>query len=435
MLKLFTIDNFGGVYMLKKNTRIPTAFEEYIIQSQIGQGGNGTVFEAIDSSRNSVAIKAIDRNVTTMDKLKRFKNEIGFCQNNAHPNIIQVLDYGTYLTDNQNIIFYVMPLFNSTLRAKMKAGIAKNSIFPIFMQLLDGIGFAHSKGVWHRDIKPENILIDTQTNRVVIADFGIAHFSKDIITTSIETRTTDKLANFVYAAPEQRERNGVVDGHCDIFSLGLILNEMFTGTVIAGTNYKTVSNVDKNYGFVDTIVEMMTAQSQQDRPYPSQNVVFQLKALIKEKQINTELEQLVSTTIQNEEDFNYPCPQIIDIEYKDGLLKLYLNKVTPAEWNQILSYGNYSHSSVMGYGPERFHNNSERNNTVFSIPVHSENPSTIESIIRNFKEWMPITTSMYVSYIINNKRQERIRKEQEMQRLIKQKEAEKNIASKLKALL
>lgn len=267
--------------MLKKNTLFTTAFEKYIIRSQIGQGGNGTVFEATDSSKNIVAIKAIDRNVTTKDKLKRFKNEIGFCQNNTHPNIIQVLDYGTYLADNQNIIFYVMPFFKSTLRAKMKTGIAMDNIFPIFMQLLDGIGFAHSKGVWHRDIKPENILIDTQTNQVCIADFGIAHFSQDIIVTSIETKATEKLANFVYAAPEQRERNGVVDGHCDIFSLGLILNELFTGTVIAGTNYKTVSDVDKNYGFVDTIIEMMTAQSQQNRPYPAQNVLYQLKHLLK----------------------------------------------------------------------------------------------------------------------------------------------------------
>ena len=421
--------------MLKKNTRLVTVFEEYIIKSQIGQGGNGTVFEATDSLRNNIAIKAIDRNATTKDKLKRFKNEIGFCQNNAHPNIIQVLDYGTYSDDNRNIIFYVMPFFNNTLRTKMKAGIAKKNIFPIFMQLLDGIGFAHSKGVWHRDIKPENILIDAQTNQVAIADFGIAHFSQDSIVTSIETKDTDKLANFVYASPEQRERNAIVDGHCDIFSLGLILNEMFTGTVIAGSNYKTVADVDKNYGFVDIIIEMMTAQSQKDRPYPTQNVAFQLKALIKEKQIDKELEQLVNITIHSEEAFDYPCPQIIDIDYKDGVLKLYLNKVTPADWNQILTSGNYSRSSVMGYGPERFHNNSERNNTVFSIPVRSENTNPIESIVLRFKEWMSVTTRMYVSHVINNRRQESIRKEQEMQRLIKQKEAEKNIASKLKALL
>ncbi|MFZ2538266.1 MAG: serine/threonine-protein kinase [Oscillospiraceae bacterium] len=421
--------------MLKKNTRLATAFEEYIIHCQIGQGGNGTVFEATDSSRNAVAIKAIDRDATTKDKLKRFKNEIGFCQNNTHPNIIEVLDYGTYLTDNQNIIFYVMPFFNNTLRAKMKEGIKKNNIFPIFMQLLDGIGFAHSKGVWHRDIKPENILIDAQTNRVAIADFGIAHFSQDMIVTSIETKATDKLANFVYAAPEQRERNGVVDGHCDIFSLGLILNEMFTGTVIAGTNYKTVSDVDRNYGFVDTIIEMMTAQSRLNRPYPAQNVAYQLKALIKEKQIHTELEQLVNTTIQNEEAFDYPCPQIIDIEYKDGILQLYLNKVTPPLWNQILTSGGYSHSSIVGYDAERFVCSNYGNNTVFKIPVRTESSDIIESIVRNFKAWLPVTTSMYVSQVINSRRQERIKKEQEMLRLTKQKEAEKNIASKLKAFL
>lgn len=72
---------------------------------------------------------------------------------------------------------------------------------------------------------------------------------------------------------------------------------------------------------------------------------------------------------------------------------------------------------------------------MFYITVYSEDPNTIESTVRNFKEWMRVTTNMYVSHVIDIKRQERIRKEQEMRQLIKQKEAEKNIASKLKALL
>lgn len=421
--------------MIKKNTHITTAFEEYIIKSQIGQGGNGTVFEAIDSSGNTVALKAIDRNATLTDKLKRFKNEISFCQNYTHPNIIKVLDYGTYLADNKDIIFYVMPYYNSTLRTMIKEGINRSDIFPIFMKILDGLGFAHSKGVWHRDIKPENILIDTRTNQVVIADFGIAHFSQDIIVTSIETKATDKLANFLYAAPEQRYRNGIVDGHCDIFSLGLILNEMFTGTVIAGTNYKTVGDVDKNYCFVDTLIEMMTAQSQDDRPYSIQNVAFQLKALLKEKKVDTELNQLINTTIENEEAFSYECPKLLDINYEEGTLRLYLNKVTPAEWNDILSSGNYGHQSLMGFEPERFKNSREQNNTVFYVRVPLDDISYIERIVQDFKEWMQATTNKYVNYVKNNKRQERLRKEQEMQQLIKQKEAEKSIASRLKSLL
>jgi len=193
--------------------------------------------------------------------------------------------------------------------------------------------------------------------------------------------------------------------------------------------------VDKNYGFVDTIIEMMTAQSQHDRPYPVQNVAYQLKALIKEKNINNELEQLVNTTIEKEEEFDYLPPQIIDIEYTDGILRIYLNKVTPVDWNQILISGNYSHGSVVGYGPERFKNSREMNNTVFFIPVRVDSSNIVTSIVGNFKEWIGVTTRMYIAQVKDNKRHERMRKEQEMQRLIKQKETEKNIASKLKALL
>jgi serine/threonine protein kinase len=120
--------------MLKKNARLTTAFEEYTIQGQIGQGGNGTVFAALDSTRNNVAVKVIDRDTTSRDKLKRFKNEIGFCLKNEHPNIIKVLDYGANSNNNKDIIFYVMPYFTTTLRAKIQEGIDKNDIFSIFTQ-------------------------------------------------------------------------------------------------------------------------------------------------------------------------------------------------------------------------------------------------------------------------------------------------------------
>ena len=94
------INNYvaGKVYcMLKNGTRIKTVFNEYSIQTDYArQGGNGTVFRAIDDLGKVYAVKVIDRTRTSKEKLKRFHNEIAFCSNNSHENIVPIIDRGTY---------------------------------------------------------------------------------------------------------------------------------------------------------------------------------------------------------------------------------------------------------------------------------------------------------------------------------------------------
>ena len=102
--------------MLKKRTIVYTAFSEYTIDRQISQGGNGTVFLVHDKTAEKFALKVIDRNKTSTEKLKRFKNEIAFCENSDNPNVIKVLDHGTYTVDDENLVFYIMPVYDQTLR-------------------------------------------------------------------------------------------------------------------------------------------------------------------------------------------------------------------------------------------------------------------------------------------------------------------------------
>ena len=80
------------------------------------------------------------------------------------------------------------------------------------------------------------------------------------------TAPTQRLANFQYAAPEQRTPGTSVSSSADVYALGLMLNEMFTGTVPHGTNYRTIADVDATYKFLDAIVEKMLQQEATQRP-------------------------------------------------------------------------------------------------------------------------------------------------------------------------
>ena len=231
---------------LKKGLEVLTAFNVYTLVKQVGEGGNGKVWKAIDKDGKEFAIKFLERK-NSEKVLKRFKNETFFCITHKHENILPILDYGTA---GKDYVFYVMPLFAETLRDRIKAGIEPENISVIFTGILKGLNFAHKHGVIHRDIKPENILFMADSVVPVIADFGIAHFSEEDLVTKIETRRGDRMANFQYAAPEQRKKGGVAVPQTDLYSAGLILNEMFTGEIPQASGYKRISDVSHEYGYL-----------------------------------------------------------------------------------------------------------------------------------------------------------------------------------------
>lgn len=285
--------------MLSKNTILSTAVEdEYKIIEQIGEGGCGVVYSAKNSCGKNFAIKILKENNSIKTKIKRFKNEIDFCSRINHPNIVKVLDYGLYETKDVKYRFYVMPLYDSSLRKEINNGLEPEKIINIFNQLLAGLNFAHSKGTWHRDIKPENILFDSKNGMAVIADFGIAHFQEDSLITEVKTKPTDRLANFNYASPEQKIKGSSVDGRADVYALGLILNEMFTKKVIEGSFYTKISDVNTDFAYLDSFVDLLITQDLDMRLYPIEQVKNELSVSLQKsdaKLINkTEIIQSLS---------------------------------------------------------------------------------------------------------------------------------------------
>lgn len=406
--------------MLKKGVTVETTFDEYKVETQINQGGNGTVFRVRDSAGQVQALKAIDKKLTTRDKLKRFRNELAFCENNNHKNIIKILDHGAYNNDEENIIFYTMPLFPMTLRDKMNSSIKHDEVLPIFYQLLEALKYAHKKNVWHRDVKPENILIDDSGN-VVLADFGIAHFCTDEIVTAIETKKSDRLANFTYAAPEQRIKDSNVDGHADIFAAGLILNEMFTGKVIAGVNYETIGSVSPQNAYIDKIVNLMICQKPNDRLYPVEKIALHIAAAQAKEEENQKLLMIASTQTDTSDGFHdIPVPTIIGADYKDGILYIHLENLDyyySQVWFSELQSGNYTHNSILGYEPSQL----RLSGNTISLPIRSNYPETAKQMAGHIRNWLAPATINFNEHqraeYYRQKREEERKQQAEIDRL------------------
>jgi serine/threonine protein kinase len=337
----------------KKGDVVKTAFDTYTIERRRGAGGSGEVYEVSDADGVAYAAKFLDSERASTTKLKRFKNEIHFCTKNTHPNIIQIIASGITASGTT---FYVMPLYSGTLRELISKGIARPAVLPYFGQILDGVEAAHLRGVWHRDVKPENILFSAEIDTLIVADFGIAHFEEDDLLTAVETRNNERLANFLYSAPEQRNRNQRVDGKADIYALGLILNEMFSGAVPQGTSFRKVSEVAHDYGYVDELVDLMLRQDPDARPsveIVKRELIARGNEFLSVQRLNSLKSQVIPETEVDDPIIRTPI-EIADADYQDGHLVFTLTAAPPPNWIAAFQNPRKSREFYPGAGPENF---------------------------------------------------------------------------------
>ena len=373
---------------LKKKIVFQTAFETYSASDIIGQGGAGYVYKCQDVNGKAFAIKLLNPENVTNERQKRFKNEILFCQRTDHPNVLTILDDGPYLKDGKSVPFYVMPLYDWSLRDLLKKGIKLDQVLPLFSQLLDGVEAAHLEKVVHRDLKPENFLFDSSQNRIVVADFGIARFQEEELYTAVETKAEDRLANFQYAAPEQRKRGSETDIRTDIYALGLILNEMFTGEIPQGTSYKTIGSIAPQYLYLDELVALMIRQSSAEGPVAIDVVKKELigrKNEFVQRQKLSELKNTVIPTHEVDDPLIADPPQLVDFDWENGLLTLILNRPVNDKWIQTFYHIDWR-QSVMGKNPRAFNFSASKKEVQVSAEEH-----LVEDVINYFKPWIPTT--------------------------------------------
>jgi serine/threonine protein kinase len=337
----------------KKGEVLRTAFDSYTIQRQIGAGGSGEVYEVRDSDNIAHAAKILDPAKANASRLKRFRNEIHFCSKNTCRNIVRVHASGV-ATDGAT--FYVMPLFSGTLRDMMSKGLAAASILTYFAQILDGVEAAHLQGVWHRDLKPENVLFSAGENLLLVADFGIARFEEEDLLTAVETKNNERLANFLYSAPEQRARNQTVTGKADIYALGLILNEMYTGRVPQGTGFRKISAIAPDYSYLDAIVEQMLQDEANSRPSIAEvkrDLIARGNEFVSLQRLNSLKTEVIPEGEVDDPLIRKPV-RIESVDYQAGNFIFILSAVPPPDWITAFHDPRGSWGSYLGSGPEYF---------------------------------------------------------------------------------
>jgi serine/threonine protein kinase len=319
----------GRMTKLKKVVEFETTFGSYSADEIIGEGGAGRVYSGIRTDDGAaVAIKVLTRERASRDKRARFRNEVAFQQRNTHEHVVTILDHGVTHDGEAAGPFYVMSRFDSSLRTLIAGGIQPDNVLPLFSQMLDGVEAAHLQKVVHRDLKPENMLYRRDGNRIAIADFGTAHFAEGQVETVV-TAPTQRLANFQYAAPEQRTPNRPVGPTADIYALGLMLNEMFTGAVPHGTNYRKIADVAAQFGFLDGIVENMLQQEPARRPQTIADVKGMIQRYSAEAvslQRLSEIQHKVIKVGEIDEPLAFDSPKLIGADWNGGVLTLVLDR-------------------------------------------------------------------------------------------------------------
>ena len=197
--------------------------QRYDILAEAGHGSMGNVYKARDRETGEiVALKLLKPEIASdQAMMDRFKNELLFARKITHKNVCRVYDFNRIA----GVAYTSMEFVNGeSLRSVLTrfGGLPPRKAVDISLQICSGLKEAHAQGIVHRDLKPENVMIDSQGN-VKIMDFGIAR-SMDMA-----TRLTGTMVGTpAYMAPEQ-VAGKPVDYRTDIYSLGLVLYEIFTG--------------------------------------------------------------------------------------------------------------------------------------------------------------------------------------------------------------
>jgi serine/threonine protein kinase len=337
-----------------------------------------------------------------------------------------VIDDGFVTEGDAKLPFYVMSRYPGTLRRHLPSSGPPHETLQTFVKVLDAVEAAHLSGVWHRDLKPENILIGP-AREVVVADFGIAHFGEDLLHTAVETRDDAKLANFAYAAPEQRQRGTKIDQRADIFALGLILNELFTGEIPHGKSHKTIGAVAPNLAYLDALVDQMLHQDPQARPETIGTLKQQLIARGHEFVALQKLSELRKVVVPATDVPPVPDVSFVGFDYRGGTLLITLDEEPPRGWMRFFQDPPDGHSEIVGYGPHQF----SLRGRILSIAAPEQ---FVERVVAHAQEYARKATRGLTQQLADEARRTEQQAQEALKRHIEEEEERARIRARLSKL-
>lgn len=231
----------------------------------LGRGGMGAVYAARQTSLDrNVALKLLPAEFSRDPAAtERFRREARALAKLNHPNIVAIHDFGE--TPGGTFFIIMEHVEGADLHRLIRDGdLPLTTALDVVRQVCDALEFAHSQGVVHRDIKPANILVDAQ-GRVKVSDFGLAILLTDPSSELSLSMTHGVVGTPEYVAPEQRRGAGPVDHRADLYSLGVMLYEMLTGTLPCGA-FEPPSRRSEVNGKMDRVV-IRAMQQEPDRRY------------------------------------------------------------------------------------------------------------------------------------------------------------------------
>ena len=208
----------------------------YELDKEIGRGGMGIVFKAKDRRlKRTVAVKLLPPELAFRSEIRtRFLREAETAAQLSHPNIVPI-----YAVDEKGgLVYFVMGFIDGdNLAKRIKDGgpMPPEEVRRILREVADALAYAHANKVVHRDIKPDNILLDAQSQRPMVTDFGIARAISDGSDARL-TATGIAIGTPAFMSPEQSAGDRDVDGRSDLYALGVVAYQMLCGDLPFNAN-------------------------------------------------------------------------------------------------------------------------------------------------------------------------------------------------------
>jgi serine/threonine protein kinase len=201
----------------------------YELENEIGRGGMGIVYSARDKRlKREIAVKVLPPELSfRADIRQRFLREAETAAQLSHPNIVPIYT----VEERDNLVYFVMAYIkgdNLGQRLQQHGPMAPVEVRRILREVADALAYAHHRNVIHRDIKPDNIIIDEETGRAMVTDFGIARALTDSGDSRL-TATGMAIGTPAYMSPEQSAGDQAIDGRSDLYSLGVVGYQMLCG--------------------------------------------------------------------------------------------------------------------------------------------------------------------------------------------------------------